>query len=108
EEDVVVEVDVSLAESGYVMKLRLYGMGVEHRQSIAVGEDLSVVDDSDLGMVGVQPDRHLSIGDDIDVIDPVGIGFDRAQGVLELVPAGEPRRNRGGLIHRSVLKRRLG
>src|SRR5699024_3327919 len=47
-EDVVVEVDVSFAESGNVMKLRLYGMRVEHRQSIAVGEDLSVVDDSDL------------------------------------------------------------
>src|SRR5699024_2776500 len=97
-EDVVVEVDVSFAESGNVMKLRLYGMRVEHRQSIAVGEDLSVVDDSDLRILGIQPGRHLPIGDDKDVVDPAGIGLDRAQRILELVPAGEPRRDRGGLV----------
>src|SRR5699024_7443287 len=90
EEDVVVEVDVSFAESGNVVKLRLYGMRVEYRQRIAVGEDLSVGDDSDLRILGIQPGRHLSIGDDKDVIDPAGIGLYRTQRVLELVPAGEP------------------
>src|SRR5699024_4642195 len=30
-----------------------------------------------------------------------------AQRILELVPTGEPRRDRGGLVHRSVLERRF-
>src|SRR5699024_517711 len=90
------------------MQLRFDRMRIENRESVTVREGVTVVDDRDLRMTGVQPAGDLPVGYEIDVVDPAGIGLDRTQGIFELTPAGESRRNRCSPIDSALLQPQLG
>lgn len=88
-EAVVVEVEIPVAESGNMVKLRLDGVGIENGEHIGIREDVSMVDNRDLGVIDIQPCRYLLVRDDEDVPDPGCVVFGLSKGILQLITGGE-------------------
>ncbi len=99
EEEVVVEVEVVLAQPGDVVQPGTDRVRVEAGDRPGAVEQVALVDDGDPRVLGVEPVGELAVGDDVDVPGPGRVLLDRAHRVPQLAVVPEPLGGRR-LVHR--------
>lgn len=97
-ENVVVEVDEVLGESGNAVQLCADGMRVEDGEAVRLPEDLPVRHHGDALGGLVEPVRHLVVGDQVDVADPRGVHVQGTHRVEEFVAVDVAPGARGLLV----------